>query len=427
MKNKLSIVMPSFNQVGFIEIAIRSVFDQRSIGNDLELIVMDGGSSDGTCDVLNRLSLEFHDDLLWFSENDSGPSEAINKALAMVKGDIIGWLNSDDAYCECSFETVLDYFSDNPAVLMIYGEGIHIDEYGRFIKYYPTEPFLTLDSFNAGSPLCQPTVFFRRQVLSIFGDLDESLSTAFDYDLWLRVFKKHPAKVKYINSIIACSRLHDATLTRKERRVVAIEGVFVTYRHLGVAQPHWILSYFNEFCSSFPSGNGYINLQEHMFDVIRAVSPALLHSDVGFLQRKIKDDVRWKLSVIGLGMDIYDDGWIAPNSMIRVSNYSALPSFLVLHVDFKFFSVMNFKVKLVADWLKAPHISTFFYQKLFFRRKSNGCFSLRIPLPQASFFEGLRVCQAKLECSDFFIPSLNDDSSADDRKLSLIVKDVSWE
>ena len=95
MNNSLvSVVMPSFNQAEFIEESVRSVFDQ-TYGN-VELIIFDGQSTDATCDKLEELQREYHR-LTWVSEPDDGPADAINKAFSSARGEIIGWLNSDDS------------------------------------------------------------------------------------------------------------------------------------------------------------------------------------------------------------------------------------------------------------------------------------------------------------------------------------------
>lgn len=111
-KIKFSIVMPSFQQEKYLPVAIDSILSQRSDEFDIELIVADGGSTDRSREILEKYGPQIR----WFSERDEGQSDAINKALRLCTGDIIGWLNSDDVYIPGCLQTVADVFSREPEV-----------------------------------------------------------------------------------------------------------------------------------------------------------------------------------------------------------------------------------------------------------------------------------------------------------------------
>ena len=240
----VSIAMPSFNQAGYIEAAIESVFDQPY--SNIELIVSDGGSTDQTPDILARIGAE-EPRLRWVSEPDGGPADAILKSFSKARGEIIGWLNSDDLYADSAIASMVSGFEDNANWLMCYGQGEHVDEAGAPIALYPTQtPDVGLRGFEGGSFICQPTVFLKTPALALLGDLDRSLKTAFDYDYWIRAFRAFPDRIGFLEQVIAKSRLHSDCITKTMRATVALEGLALSQRHLGKAQPHWAATYLEE-------------------------------------------------------------------------------------------------------------------------------------------------------------------------------------
>lgn len=244
----VSVVMPSLNQGRFIEAAIDSVLSQEY--PQVELIVADGASTD---DTLHRLTRRAQADqrLRWFSEPDTGPADALNKALARVRGTVIGWLNADDLYAPGAINRAVDAFEGNSNWLMVYGHGEHVDVDGRVTGRYPTlppqTPFL---KFTEGCFVCQPTVFFRRTMVVLLGNLDESLKTAFDFDYWLRAFSSFPERIGFVDAVQASSRFHEGCITLRSRRRVMLEGMQLLSAHFEVAPQHWVLTYADELRSS---------------------------------------------------------------------------------------------------------------------------------------------------------------------------------
>ena len=236
--------MPSLNQANYIELAIKSVLEQKY--RYIELIVADGGSTDGTIQLLESLAAR-DVRLRWFSELDNGPAHALNKALTQVRGTIIGWLNSDDLYENGTVERAVTVLNNNINCLMVYGHGQHIDSHGRYISDYPTYPPSTpLDQFSKGCFICQPTVFFKRSLYLMLGKLDESLVTAFDFEYWLRAFQSFPDRIGFVNCVQAYSRIHDDCITFRQRRKVALEGMELLAKYLGYAPKEWLLTYVVE-------------------------------------------------------------------------------------------------------------------------------------------------------------------------------------
>lgn len=121
----VSIVTPSYNQGRYIEKTIRSVLNQDY--PDLEYIVVDGGSTDHTLDILRK----YEGRIRWVSERDGGQSEAVNKGFRMSRGEILGWLNSDDTYCPGAVRQAVTFLMEHPSVAMVYGDGYEIDEQGK--------------------------------------------------------------------------------------------------------------------------------------------------------------------------------------------------------------------------------------------------------------------------------------------------------
>jgi glycosyltransferase involved in cell wall biosynthesis len=192
-------VTPSYNKGRFIEETILSVKNQTY--PKIEHIVIDGGSTDGTLDILKKYS----DSLIWISEPDRGQSDAINKGWRMSNGEILGWLNSDDTYMPWAVETAVKYLSEHLDVHMVYGRCNLIDEYGKVIGRCQATRFNLADIVCGRCMVPQPTVFFRREVLDAVGYLDVNLHMAMDCDLWIRIGLKF--KIEYLQQPIANFRV----------------------------------------------------------------------------------------------------------------------------------------------------------------------------------------------------------------------------
>jgi glycosyltransferase involved in cell wall biosynthesis len=203
----VSIVTPSLNQGRFIEATIRSVEAQDY--SRVEHLVIDGGSRDETLGVLAR-----HAGLRWVSGPDGGQTQAINRGFRMTSGEILSWLNADDILLPGALSAVVAAFQAAPGAMMIYGDGLLIDEHGR-----PLEPFRFTEPFNwrrlveVHDYILQPTAFVRRQALEAVGYLDESLTWSMDWDLWIRIGERFP--VHYLPLPLAQARVHADTKTSR--------------------------------------------------------------------------------------------------------------------------------------------------------------------------------------------------------------------
>ncbi len=228
----VTIVTPSYNQAPFLEATIRSVLEQDY--PDIEYLVIDGGSTDGTLDILRRYQRR----LTWISERDAGQSDALNKGFRRAKGQIVAWLNSDDVYLPGAVRRAVEFLEQHPAAAMVYGEADCIDESGKLLGSYFSRHFdlaeLALSCF-----VCQPTVFLRRTAVGDVGWLDPSLHYAMDYDLWIRLAQKYP--VAYLPEKLACYRAHAAAKTFVRRDRSYQEAIRVVKKRFGYVAYPWCL------------------------------------------------------------------------------------------------------------------------------------------------------------------------------------------
>lgn len=283
--NLVSIIMPSYNQVDFIGHSINCVLQQGY--KELELIVVDGGSDDGTTNLLTDMSSK-DKRLRWSSKKDSGPAEALNKALLQTEGGIIGWLNSDDLYAPEAIKRAVQMFKKHPEWVMLYGRAEHIDEKGCYLNTYPTvSPLKAYSQFKNGCYICQPTVFFKKTMYQIIGPLNQNYKAAFDFEYWVRAFNLFEKQIGFIDDVQAYSRLHKDCITKKNRDRVAIEGVKVVSQYFGSAPIHWVATYIEECLESSLEYKEDEGLKRHLLTVLRAVEGMVCDKDLHELRSQV--------------------------------------------------------------------------------------------------------------------------------------------
>ncbi|MCC6612289.1 MAG: glycosyltransferase [Anaerolineae bacterium] len=221
---KFSIVTPSYNQAQFIGETIDSVLDQAY--PQVEYIVMDGGSNDGTVDILRR----YDDRIQWVSEADDGQSDAIEKGFARASGDIYAWLNSDDTYLSNTFTSVADFFEAHPDVDLVYGDLNHIASDGHLLSSRQAPDF-DAEMLKQWCYVPQPATFFRRQLWEAVGGLDRRLHHAMDWDLWLRMAQK--GKVCRLPVTLANFRWHNRSKSIALAYGQNYEAIFVVRSRYG--------------------------------------------------------------------------------------------------------------------------------------------------------------------------------------------------
>jgi glycosyltransferase involved in cell wall biosynthesis len=202
----VSIVTPSYNQDRYIEQTIHSVLTQDY--PQIEYMILDGGSTDGTLNVVKKYEDKF---AWWVSERDKGQTDALNKGFARAKGDILAWINSDDTYSPGAIRAAVDYLWEHPDVGMVYGDCNYIDESGNVIGKFQASQTSYKLLRQGYTHIPQQTMFFRASLWKQVGPLDDSFYFAMDYDLWTRIAAR--TQIKYIPQTWANFRLHRSAKT----------------------------------------------------------------------------------------------------------------------------------------------------------------------------------------------------------------------
>jgi glycosyltransferase involved in cell wall biosynthesis len=188
---KLSIITPSFNQGSYIEECIQSVLNQKY--PNFEHIIIDGGSSDNTVSILEK-----YKHLIWVSEPDKGQADALSKGLKIAKGEVIGWINSDDYYLEGTFNRVMEIFNQKKNDWLVSNEIMLFPNYNIESR---------IADINYKSLLKNPDIvkqqgaFYRKDLIIKAGGFDENMYMVMDYDLWIRLAKySEPYKLDYFTA-----------------------------------------------------------------------------------------------------------------------------------------------------------------------------------------------------------------------------------
>ena len=204
---RVSIVTPSYNQARFLEQTIQSVLEQDY--PNLEYFVMDGGSTDGSLEIIQRYAPRLAG---WVCEKDRGQTDALNKGFARATGQILAWLNSDDTYEPGAVSAAVAALTSRPDAAAIYGEANFIDENGRTIGRFPAAQ-TDLPRLRRGYVhVPQQATFFRGDLWRAIGPLDPSFYFAMDYDLWVRLAGRGPL-VYLPGQVWANFRLHSGAKT----------------------------------------------------------------------------------------------------------------------------------------------------------------------------------------------------------------------
>ena len=197
---RVTIITPSYNQADFLEQTIQSVLAQEGI--ELEYIIVDGGSTDGSVEIIRRYAGRL---AWWVSEKDSGQADAINKGFARASGEFVAWLNSDDLFQPGAIAAAVEVFRSHPEAGLVYGDVLSINGAGQPINLMKFKPY-TLDDLMAFRIISQPGILMRRSVLAKAGQLDVRFHYMLDHQLWLRMVQA--AGMVYLPRRQAAARFH---------------------------------------------------------------------------------------------------------------------------------------------------------------------------------------------------------------------------
>ena len=201
---KITIVMPSYNQAMYLERTILSVLNQAY--PNLEFIIIDGGSTDGSVDIIKKYEGYL---AYWYSGPDSGQSDALNHGFSKATGDIFGWLNSDDLYLPGAFGSVAEAFRVRSESGVVFGDWWEIDNADEVTSVNYAFDFSLGHLIHEGFHLNSQAMFWRRAVHQRFGAFDIKLHRTMDYDLILRLGLVEGQGAFYrIPQALACFRRH---------------------------------------------------------------------------------------------------------------------------------------------------------------------------------------------------------------------------
>jgi len=392
----VSIVTPSLNQGQFIEATIESVLSQDY--PRIEYIVMDGGSTDGTLEILRRYGPR----LQWVSEPDRGQSHAINKGFRRARGQILAWLNSDDTYLPGAVTASVEHFLQHPDCGMVYGEGFLIDERGEVITRFPaTQPFNLWKLVYVIDYILQQTAFFRREVLDAVGGLDEQLHFGMDWDLFIRIGKRF--RVDYLPIMMANLREYAAAKTLSGGRTRFRELVTLMRRHGARKFPPAYLAY------------GLDTYYRLAFDALESGMPGPLLGPVRRARRLAQRPTHGAIRrLLRQSQGLYPDGWVAAKSHFLIPRAPGADTLVIRGA------------RPPSRWSRAFRLApTAHGTRLGVRRvESGGDFEVRWPLP--STLRGPDALDVEITCRPTFTHR-RATSGRDRRRLGFQLKAVSIE
>ena len=275
---KISIVTPCFNHAEFLEKTILSVLAQNY--PDLEFIIMDGGSTDGSVDVIKRYEKHLAH---WVSEKDRGQSHAINQGLHKATGDVLTWLNSDDCLEPGALHLIADHVHRYPNAGAFVGHGRIVDTAGKEI-YFKKPRELTFEGFCQwldGGDILQPSCFFKRSAWELVGLLDENIHIALDVDYWLRMAKKG-VQFQAVDALLSTSLAHGRAKTTAFRHHMVIDTAVVVIRAGG---EQYVRRRLDDMATQFSYYEAnYNKIMNH--PITKAILP--------FVRLFVKPAARWK-------------------------------------------------------------------------------------------------------------------------------------
>jgi glycosyltransferase involved in cell wall biosynthesis len=223
---RITVVTPSFNRAEYLEETLMSVVHQDY--PNLEYIVIDGGSTDGSAEIIQRHASNL---AYWVSERDAGPADAIRKGFDRATGSILAWLNSDDTYQPGTLAAVAEAFGSGQTADVVYGNMYWVSASGDFLAEKRQAPFWKPGYQYGGADLQQPATFWKRDLYVRSGGIDPSFQAAFDTDLFFR-FIELGARFHHIDTFLASFRVHPGQISELHLEAARSEVERIRAQHL---------------------------------------------------------------------------------------------------------------------------------------------------------------------------------------------------
>lgn len=261
--------MPCRNAKKHLKATISSVFNQPEC---LELIVADGGSTDGSLQVLVAIA-STNPKLRIICRNDSASADALNKTFCAARGTLIGLLNADDLMPQGALTRAVSALHANPGWVMVCGEGEEFNEETGLVKRYPTLPIsIAKKDLNRNCFICHQSVVFRRSMGLLLREIDQQWRTTFDFDYWIKAFRAFPNRIGYIPHLQGRTRIQNEMITSKYRAQASIETTRLLAHHFKFANVNILNEYALELMPAnkeMPKSECFTNHLKELFDSAR--------------------------------------------------------------------------------------------------------------------------------------------------------------
>ena len=241
---KISIITATYNSADSIQATIESVLSQYDC--EIEYIVIDGQSKDGTIAILKNNEPHFNGRLRWISEPDQGIYDALNKGIQLATSDIIGFLHSDDVFASKSVLEVIQKTFEETNTDILYGDLVYVDKKNqeKVLRYWRSQPFRQ-SLLSRGWMPPHPTVFMKKEIYEKQGTFDVSFSISADYDFLLRVLKDPSLHCVYLPQVITKMRLGGTSNRNIRNILIKSKEDYRALRKNGFSYAWWILAMKN--------------------------------------------------------------------------------------------------------------------------------------------------------------------------------------
>ena len=241
----LSVITPNYNCEAFIEETLISVISQKS--EKIQYIVVDGGSTDGSMDIINRYKEDI--DII-ISEPDRGQADAINKGMRLATGKFVAYLNSDDYYMPGALHKIVKLIEEKQNVKAIYGDNINWFPDGSLIA----RPKVSWDfsiALNYMLLIPQPACFWSRQIMNDVNGFDSTMNDTFDYDFFLRAFKSlNHDEIVHLRDLIVVFRHHELSKTTNNQKNIKLENKRSRMKHKEFISNKFLRFFVKRYCQA---------------------------------------------------------------------------------------------------------------------------------------------------------------------------------